>query len=341
MNSFQRVVGVVKISVAAWVAMFCLAAVGADLLIGRGVHGCPPMPRQTGALLFFALPLGLYLYGWSLHRILAPRLAKEEHRPTLTAGPIVMQNPRLGPGEYTFCTTHPSYLLIDLVTLLGAYVLYAVAPDAVGCGKNWEWARGRVALAIALSIPALRIVGWYVLSRRPPEEATVGAWKPVAMFLGFLGVPLVLGAGPLLGTWRGQRNAPVVSAERFSGGLAAHEELRGKVVKVAGRCVGEQPVRCRCGTDGRDCAQVEVLLDVGDGGQVLVQALSDQEDLAKEASGCSQGPAGGRLLTVFGRLHRLPAKAPANPDSNTPRLPCRDYGPPPPAGRALVLTELP
>lgn len=337
MSSMQRVVGVVKISVAAWVAMFCLGAVAADLLVLRGVHGCPPMPRQTGAMLYIALPLGLYLYGWSLHRIFAPRLATEAHRPTLTVGPVIAQNPMLRAQAFTFCTTHPSYLLLDLVTLLGAWVLVAVAPDLVGCGKVWEWARGRAALAVALSIPALRLLGWYVLRRRPPEGAEQGAWRPVAIFLGILGAPLVLGSGPLWKMWSGKRKAPVVSEAAFKGGLAAHEELLGQVVRVRGRCVGEQPVRCRCGgPQGNDCAQTEVLLDLGGAGQVLVQALSDPEDLAGEARGCS-----GRELETFGRLHRVPESAPARADSLTPRLPCRDYGLPPGAGRVLVLTELP
>lgn len=337
MSSMQRVVGVVKISVAAWVAMFCLGAVVADLLLLRGVHGCPPLPRQTGGMLYIALPLGLWLYAWSLHRIFVPRLATEAHRPTLQVGPIIAQNPMLKAQEFTFCTTHPSYLLLDLVTLVGAWVLVAVAPDTVGCGKAWEWARGRVAFAVALSIPVLRLLGWYVLRRRPPQGAEQGAWRPVAIYLGILVGPLVLGAGPLWRMWSGKRSAPVVDATAFTGGLAAHEGLLNKVVRVRGRCVGEVPVRCRCGGPrGDDCAQTEVLLDLGDAGQVLVQGLSDPEDLAGEARGC-----GGRELETFGRLHRVPERAPDRADSLTPRLPCRDYGSPPAAGRVLVLTELP
>lgn len=337
MNSMQRLASVVKLAVAAWIAMFCLAAVAADLLVLRGAHGCPPEPRHTGAVLYFALPLGLYLYAWSLHRILVPRLALEEHQPTLEVGPLIVPNPQLPPREYTFCTTHPSYLLLDLVTVIGGYVLFALAPETVGCGKAWEWARGRAALGIALSLPVVRLLSWYVLGRRPPAGSTAGAWKPVALFLTILLVPLVLGAGPILRTWRGQRSAPVVDAANFGGGRAAHPELLGQIVRVHGTCVGEQPVRCRCGgPSGTDCAQTEVLLDLGAGGQVLVQALSDPEDVALEARGCT-----GRALTLFGRLHAVPEVTPTSPGIGTPRLPCRDYGPPPAAGRVLVVTELP
>ncbi len=50
-----------------------------------------------------------------------------------------------------------------------------------------------VGLALALSVPGLRLFSWYGLRHQAGAEARDGAWKPVALLSAFI-VPILVAA---------------------------------------------------------------------------------------------------------------------------------------------------
>lgn len=331
MTSMLRLVGLVKIFLAEWLAMFLLGTCAGQALAVHGARGCPPGGRLDWSFYLAAL-LGLLAAGWLLHRIFFPVEIEETYTPPLKAGPVIVPNPTIAPVRFSFCSTHPAYVLIDALTVAGALALWATAPASMGCSFVSEWASARAAVGLALLFPVVRLLSWYVLGRQASPAATLGVFRPVLVFYGILAAPLLLAAHLFLGARHARAAAPVVDDKSFAGGLAAHPELAGPIVHVKGTRGRARAERCECrGPRGNDCGYAEVLLDLGAGGEVVVQARASEVLFLLDKS---DGKPAGQPDDAFGRLSALP-------DPKKKLCGRAAYGPPPAAGRALLEIEYP
>lgn len=312
----RRAGSLAKLLVVEFILVFFLASAYAEVRRQLGAHGCAPEPGAISWQTFLLLFAGLYALYWVfLKQILFAKVIVDE-----TVG---------GPFPYSFLTTHPSYVAIDLITVGIAWIVhYAGGTVEVGeCANTQGYLLGSVALPIACLIPIFRLVLWYLAGQRTwerlqrPELET--AWKPVALFWGVLALPGALALHWVLQDRRVDASWPVADASTMAGGLAAHPEFDDMVWKVRGKIMWERVSRCKCDGAG-GCAQGEMMLDLGAGGEVLIRTTyaGGVRELAADTEGRV-----GKLYTKNGRLHKLP-----NPKARQ----CGDYGPPPPAGRALL-----
>lgn len=75
--------------------------------------------------------------------------------------------------KFRFCSTHPSYVLIDVITIaFAAFFLW------VGMAGGFETPVFWLAFATALFFPAARITAWYGLGLKIQDTETYDAYKP-------------------------------------------------------------------------------------------------------------------------------------------------------------------
>jgi hypothetical protein len=300
-------VELVRQVLAAWLFAILMPGSIADLIRVRGLDRCPAEPARVDWSTFVALALGLAAAAWLAGRILRPRIV---------TGVL---------------SSHPSYVVIDLVILALAWLMFDIGREPFGCHFAWEYWRGVLALAFALSIPIARLVAWYPLGLRVEQQRAEVARIPVLTFCLVAAIPLALG-GIFYGQYLLARHrAPLADAATMAGGLAAHPALAGPVVRVVGTLKLSEAIRCRCRpNDPESCFQAEALLDLQGAGEVIVfGGPHDADELRKLAQ-----RGAGKRLEVFGRLSReLPL----------PNRLCdpRGYGQLPEAGRAVLVMERP
>lgn len=102
--------------------------------------------------------IGLILMGWLLSEIFFPKVKIEG---------VVMV------GSYEFCSTHPSYVLIDLLTTIFAAFWFWLGQSAK-IDMPFFW----LMLATAFFIPLIRLFAWYVLKLKLNDNETYEAFKP-------------------------------------------------------------------------------------------------------------------------------------------------------------------
>lgn len=245
--------------------------------------------------------LGLALFLWSVREVLRPRVKRDSW--------INFKAGTDSGGDYPFCSTHPSYVLVELITVAGTgYFLWAALTEGVSARYF------AVMFATALFFPALRLFAWYVLGLRVrDEEETADAWKPAV----WLAVP-VLAVFAFIAVLvfvddvkQGRRIAelPVVDEQSFGGGReafarladASHEEKVSRVVRLRARQLSDGPVRCK---NHENFDWATVLADLGAGGDVLIvghKGSDEYEELLSRSSGN-----GGKVIEAIGRLREMP-----------------------------------
>jgi len=175
-------------------------------------------------------------------------------------------------------STHPSYAIAEacfFVYLSIPAIAIGRDPAYVGCTLQWTYAFAWLLVGFALGFPLLRLAGWYLLRRRLPPAATAGTHKGIYIPIA-IGLPVALALfgmvylPPLL--------APTLDAESFAGGLARHPEYAGAAVHVAGTVV-DGPIACACAASpSTACQSAVALLDLGEGGLVVLRGASDYAD---------------------------------------------------------------
>lgn len=75
--------------------------------------------------------------------------------------------------RFKFCSTHPSYVLIDLLTIAFAGFFLWIGIDA-GFAKGLFW----LVPATAVFFPVARLSAWYLLGLKIVSSETYGAYKP-------------------------------------------------------------------------------------------------------------------------------------------------------------------
>jgi len=75
--------------------------------------------------------------------------------------------------KFRFCSTHPSYVLIDLITIIFT-VLFLVVGRAGEFDTGGWW----LIPATAVCIPVVRLFAWYVFGFRIQDTETYDAYQP-------------------------------------------------------------------------------------------------------------------------------------------------------------------
>jgi hypothetical protein len=343
MRHFKRIPSLVQLLLIELIAILCLAATAARLIAGRGALGCAPSGVRFDLVAFGSLMVGLAAGGYVLQRIFWPRDLDQAVRTVLNVGPVAVMNPLLGETRYRFSSTHPAYALFELSTALPLYVIYRMGqlpPAYAGCGAVFPYYFGRIALALALLFPVVRLVSWYVLRRQVPVRSHADSLGPVLVFLAFaLPAYLAVAALVYVPLWR----APRVDEKSLAGGLPAHPELSGRTVKLLAPLKRPGAIRCVCSDrDPLACRVAAVLLDLGPGGEVVAHGTSSNADSLRALADGLEGR-GGSAIELYGILKPLPAISANKQVAASQRLDCgwQEFGPPPPAGRAYLEVELP
>jgi hypothetical protein len=343
MRYLKRIPSLMQLLVIEFIAVLCLAATAARLISGRGALGCGPSGVRFDLVAFGSLMVGLAAGGYVLQRIFWPRELDQSVRTVLNVGPVAIMNPMLGEMHYRFSSTHPAYALVELSSALPLYLIYRMGqlpPAYAGCGAVFPYYFGRIALALVLLFPAVRLLSWYVLRRQVQLRSHWDALAPSLIFLGFALPAYLLIAGLVyVPFWR----APLADARTLAGGLPAHPELSGRTVKLLAPLKRQEAIRCVCSErDPLACRVAALLLDLGPGGEVVAHGTSSNAD-ALRALADSPGARGGGPVKLYGTLKPLPAMPLNKHVAAAQRLDCgwQEFGPPPPAGRAYLEVELP
>lgn len=99
------------------------------------------------------------------------------------------------PETFEFCSTHPSYLLVDILVIGGALFLVWI-----GASANVDMPVFWIALGTSLSIPVMRLFFWYVLGWQIDDPEASEAHKPALIAFGIFG--FIFG-GIAVGSWLG------------------------------------------------------------------------------------------------------------------------------------------
>ncbi|HJQ60072.1 MAG TPA: hypothetical protein VJ890_24415 [Vineibacter sp.] len=116
------------------------------------------------------LPMAVGLVGliWLLASVLRPRISKVTWTPTFSTDNAVAWNPAAS-VDYALCSTHPSYMLVDLFATGVGYLIYWLRKT------EWQerWIDGLISLALGLIGPVVRLVAWYMLGLRPTVKLDI------------------------------------------------------------------------------------------------------------------------------------------------------------------------
>jgi hypothetical protein len=297
----ERTRSLIQIIFVEFLAMVLLASATASLLTRRGILDCPPdLSYEFGIFQIVVGLLGLIAFGWSVMGILWPKElpVMAFHRLIGSIGNIRITIPYAERGIYIFPSSHPSYALVEL-TFLGLMFLpawiFGLRPAYIGCELQWFYAQAWTFVAIGLFFPALRIVAWYVLRRRPATNEVKDAHKATILPLAIIVPVIVFILGGVAGP---QLIARTLDETRLAGGLSAHPQYEGQSLKVRGTLVGE-PVLCGCQRERPTVCRVATgRLDLGTAGEVIVRGISEYgNDLRALAARGSD-----RTVTIYGKL---------------------------------------
>lgn len=298
MNSILRVANLCQLYVASFISIFCFGTFGGILAARYGYHGCAPqLDKFDGSYDFIWLGVGLLLAGWVVKTIIFPKFKRLNRS---------IDNDGLGYGEYervSFASTHPSYVLLDVLLLPVFYLIYSIAANDVRCSFLQENVRGSIVLLLAIALPVFRLFVWYGLRRQISDTEAVKEAPKALIPLYIIIAPIFIMMAVLyvqmftFPQWR----APVADAKTFVGGLNSHPEFRDVVVRLKGVQKSE-PFECNKFNGEFACATV--LVDVGEGGEVLVKVCGiEQQDLVKQARGNV-----GKPFETFGKITPIDSK---------------------------------
>ena len=282
-RGFWAVASLVKILLAEWIAVLCLAQLWGTLARGLGRGPCPGDWSGLDGLGLLGLAVGGAALAWWLWRTLWPTTLAEEVRGSVKLGFLVFQHGRFGSSRHRFLSSHPAYLVVDLVTLAAAWLLVRVADLDLagdGCAYLVDLARGEAALALALLFPAVRLAGWFLLGRRVAAPPGAGLY-PALWFV----IVMALPAGATAVAWWQLVWAPRAAAPLLD--RRPGEDASSEVLRLVGAPRPDSLRLCPCppGYDAA-CRRASLVVELADGSVVLVVAEGlgrrDLEALARD-----------------------------------------------------------
>ncbi len=168
------------------------------LLDGLGLGGCPRKPDSIDGTALGFIAFGLAMGAIVLVRVLRPKVKQVTWTPVFIAHnvaglshvPVPMTQATV---TYQVLSSHPSYALVNLLTLPIPVVMLMGAAES-GCLLNHFRQSGLVILALMAALLALRLLSWYGfrLGRDRIEAQTPPGWSQTQL-------EWELGWKPLLG----------------------------------------------------------------------------------------------------------------------------------------------
>jgi hypothetical protein len=253
--------------------------------------------RGIGNWLWFGL--GFALLGWVLYEILRPRVKRDWW--------VSLKTGATSGGEYSFLSTHPSYVFVDLIIVTVTGFLFWVSRSNGFMTDNLP-----IMFAVSLIFPCLRLFSWYGLGLRVRGAETKGAWKPVAFFaVPVFAVFALIGVMTAFSIKQREReiaNLPVVDAETFANSretfnrMVGSEKKETDFVRLRARQVSEEAARCR---NNQNYEFASVLADLGAGGDVLIVGSkyvgAGFNELVSKSGGNKD-----KMIEVIGKLREMP-----------------------------------
>lgn len=326
LKSFWQIISIFKIFALQTLSLFFLSYLCGLLAEATGSRGCPPKPDSIGIFFFLTLGISIVVGIFSLHPIIFPRVWLEEISKELTGSHLGFRFP--------FFSTHPSYILLDVLLIIPALLLFWNGQSESLCEFNLQWGQGISALAIAITFPALRLIFWFVLGRQIYAMQVKNVWMGIIWWY-ILTIPIIIffSYTYVKSSILPRLSVPVVNSETFKGGLDLHPEFLDGVVRIRGTI--RQGI-AKCGLWGKkdrtDFPYGTVVLDMGEGnGEIMVQAKKPSQVLILEAESKKSNN-----FEAFGRLSKLP-----NPEKKMLCGISKLSDDLPPGGRALLEVELP
>lgn len=349
LNHFYKIPSLIQILIGEFVAVFFGAGYFANFWVYQKGESKTLLPGGTGLLDICFILIVVALFAWQTLRILWPKVIKTRWRARtyIPLDPVTINipNPTIPAIEYPFVSTHPSYLLLDLVVVGICFFIFTLTPQ--GPGWTFEQSRADALLVLGAYVPLLRLISWFILKRRPALVDTSQAWKPVALFVGLFLLPifllcLVLWYRLEIAEKKRMANLPVVSAQTFAGGWQAHLDLidSGHFENKDGlkKVTREVRVKGIQKNSPQTCTQgphrfATVLIDLGEGGEALVFRSNEEADKLVKLTQNQEG----KPIELTGRLRNLPRLSEVPPWQNICGL--GELDPPPPSGRLLLKTN--
>jgi hypothetical protein len=326
LKSFWQIISIFKIFALQALSLFFLSYSYGLLADSTGVRGCPPKSETMGFFFFLTVAGSLVVGISSLHPIVFPRIWLEEISKELSGSQLGFRFP--------FFSTHPSYVLLDVLLFIPALLLFWNGSSESLCEFNLQWGQGLAALIIAITFPTLRLIFWFILGRQIYAMQVKNVWMGIIWWY-TLTVPIIVffSYTYIKGSILPRLDVPVVETESFKGGLEAHPEFFDRIVRVRGTI--KQGI-AKCGLWGKkgrtDYPFGTVVLDIGEGnGEIMVQAKRPSQVLNLEAEAKRGG-----IFEAFGRLSKLP-----NPEKKMLCGISKLSDDLPPGGRALLEIEFP
>lgn len=326
LRSFWQVISIFKIFALQTLSLFFLSYSCGLLAEAVGVRGCAPRPEFMGVLFYSAFAASIIVGILSIHPMVFPRIWLEEISKELSGSQLGFRFP--------FFSTHPSYVLLDALLLIPALLLFWNGQSENLCEFNQQWGQGVAALILAITFPTLRLIFWFVLGKQIYAMQVKNVWLGIIWWY-LLMIPIIIffSYNYTQSNILPRSNVPVVDAETFRGGLDAHPEFLGKIVRVRG--IIKQGI-AKCGLWGKkertDYPFGTIVLDMGGGnGEIIVQAKKPSQVVALEIEAQRS-----TNFETFGILSKLP-----NPEKKMicaiSKLPDEH----PPGGRYLLEIEFP
>ncbi len=294
-----KFVGLLRVAGVQTGALFFAGYAAGLAAMAYGVRDCPPRSDYNNWYLWLNVIIAVVLVSIVFYYILRPSVWMLKINKHLAMNPTDLNLP--------FFSTHPSYVFIDAVFFIPAIAFLQSGRAETLCLLNLQWALGWAIFILAVSIPVMRVVSWYVFKRKihamktsVPREVLIVWWIVAIPLFGFFTYSYMNSeVFPKL-------RVPVVNQKTFKGGLDENPGFQNQIVRVQGIMVREI---AECGLFGKDPNEFPypsgtIVLDMGEGnGEVIVQAKnsSDVRDLKVEASGRME-----RVVEAFGVLSRLP-----------------------------------
>lgn len=307
MKHFLKLPGVLQVFMADFLMVMFLSRVVIKSYekVRPPASGRRILPLRVSDYVLFVI--GLLIFAWLLKTIFRPSVgvktfATESH----------------GNVNFPFSSTHPSYVLIDALSS-GFYWFLLMLWYEAWKERVYE---GTILVALAMVIPLLRLLAWYVLRLRPQgrehlQEEVRDAWKPVVMLYCMFVIPVALaivGGRLYIDRQQEQRaaNLTVVDTANWKGSEtfdALHERGDTATRMIRLRATQKSPEATVC-TDEAGHPFGTVLATLGKFDDVLIVSFSKYQEGVDELVERARGNTG-KPIEAIGRLSQMPDKIPA------------------------------
>jgi len=170
MEDFYKIPSVLKILLIELVAVFFFPITVAGIVneIWTGIF--PAFNDFQGVGDWLTALVGPLFVAWVVYDILRPRIKDEIWGKFFRV-------------KFKFCSTHPSYVLIDFLTIaFASFFLW------IGLTGGFATPVFLLMLATSLAFPVLRLLAWYLFRLKIADTETQDAYKPALSAFGIFSV---------------------------------------------------------------------------------------------------------------------------------------------------------